>query len=223
MRILIVEDEKDFRLTLGQFLEQNGYECVFATTFKKAMELIKKSNFCCVLLDAGLPDGNGIELIELIKRESPTAGILVLSARDAVDDKVKGLELGADDYLTKPFHFSELHARIQSVIRRRSYGGKNDLDFGDLQIRLNEKQVVVKGQVVQLTKKEYEILAFLAGNPTYLVTKEALADAIWGDKAEMATSFDFVYSQIKNLKRKLADAGAPDYVKVVYGMGYKLV
>lgn len=222
MRILIIEDEKGFRDTLVQFLQQNGYECQTATTYKKGSELLVGGAFDCVLLDVGLPDGNGIELIQLVKVHSPNCGILVISAKDALDDKIRGLELGADDYITKPFHLAELHARIQSVYRRRNFGGKNVLQFQDILIKLNEKQAFFNDKPLQLTKKEYEILVFLTGNPTYLVTKEALADAIWGDKADMAGSFDFVYSQIKNLKKKLADAGAADYIKVVYGMGYKL-
>lgn len=223
MRILIVEDEKDFRETLIQFLQQNGYECTVAVNYRRAVEILRSDTFDCILLDVGLPDGSGIDLLHQLKREIRNAGVLIISARDSVDDKVKGLELGADDYITKPFHLAELHARIQSVIRRKSKGKEEKIEFQDLLIKLNEKQVFVKGNPVQLTRKEYEILVFLAGNPTFLVTKEALADAIWGDKADMSGSFDFVYSQMKNLKKKLADAGVPEYIKVVYGMGYKLI
>jgi DNA-binding response OmpR family regulator len=173
------------------------------------------------LVDVGLPDGSGIEVVEYIKKNNPEMGVIIVTAKNALEDKLEGLKIGADDYLTKPFHLSELSARIYSVLRRRNFGGKNTLSFDGLEIDTTEKKVIANGNQLQLTKKEYEILVYLASNPTHLITKEALADAIWGDKADMATSFDFVYSQIKNLKKKLNEADLKNYIKVVYGMGYK--
>ncbi len=221
MRILIIEDEKSLREDVVDYLSENGYKCDFATTVKSSMQKLQDTVYSCALIDVGLPDGSGIEIVEHIKKQFPEMGVIIVTAKNALEDKITGLKIGADDYLTKPFHLSELSARIYSVLRRRNFGGKNSLVFEGLEIDTTEKKVIANQQQLQLTKKEYEILVYLASNPTHLITKEAMADAIWGDKAEMATSFDFVYSQIKNLKKKLSEAGLKDYIKVVYGMGYK--
>ncbi len=223
MQILIIEDERTLRDSITEYLVNNGNTCTAVGTYRKGLEKCMDFFYDCVLVDVGLPDGSGIDIVKSIKNSSPETGIIIISAKNSLDDKIDGLEVGADDYLTKPFHLSELNARINSLIRRRNFGGKNQLKFNDLLINTNEKQVFVKEKLIQLTKKEYDILIYLAGNPTHLITKEALADTIWGDKADMATSFDFVYSQIKNLKKKLSEAGAKDYIKVVYGMGYKFL
>lgn len=221
MQILIIEDERILRDSISEYLKTNRYECTVAGTLKEALE--KSSNYIydCALIDIGLPDGSGMELINTFKRNHPNTGIIIISAKNSLEDRVNGLHFGADDYLTKPFHLSELHARIHSIIRRRSFSGQNQLLFDDLVIHLDKKQVLVKNEEIKLTRKEYDILIYLAANPTHLVTKEAISDAIWGYRAEMATSFDFVYGQIKNLKKKLNEAGAKGYIKVVYGMGYK--
>lgn len=221
MRILIVEDEKALREDAKNYLSKNGYTCEFATTIKSARIKLNENEFACVLIDLGLPDGSGIDLVKYIKEHYTDTGIIITSARSGLDDKVEGLRIGADDYLTKPYHLSELGARLYSVIRRRNFGGHTVLKFDGLEINTSEKKVIANGSVLYLTKKEYDILVYLASNPTYLVTKEALADAIWGDKADMAFSFDFVYSQIKNLKKKIVDAGLKNYIKSVYGMGYR--
>ncbi|MES2131089.1 MAG: response regulator transcription factor [Bacteroidota bacterium] len=221
MRILIIEDEKSLREDVVDYLSENGYKCDFATTVKSSMQKLSDTVYSCALIDVGLPDGSGIEIVEYIKKQYPEMGVIIVTAKNALEDKITGLKIGADDYLTKPFHLSELSARIYSILRRRNFGGKNALIFEGLEIDTTEKKVMANQQQMQLTKKEYDILVYLASNPTHLITKEALADAIWGDKAEMASSFDFVYSQIKNLKKKLNEAGLKDYIKVVYGMGYK--
>jgi len=221
MRILIIEDEKSLREDVVDYLTENGYKCDFATTIKSALQKLNDIVYSCALVDVGLPDGSGIEVVEHIKKNNPEMGVIIVTAKNALEDKLEGLKIGADDYLTKPFHLSELSARIYSVLRRRNFGGKNSLVFDGLEIDTTEKKVIANGNQLQLTKKEYEILVYLASNPTHLITKEALADAIWGDKADMATSFDFVYSQIKNLKKKLNEADLKNYIKVVYGMGYK--
>lgn len=221
MQILIIEDERTLRDSISEYFEKNGYICTIVSTLKKGIEKSCNYVYDCVLIDIGLPDGNGIDIIGSFKKNSPNTGIIIISAKNSLEDKVNGLHLGADDYLTKPFHLSELHARVHSIIRRRSFNGQNQLIFEDLVINLDKKQVLIHDKEIKLTRKEYDILTYLAGNPTHLVTKEAIADSIWGYRAEMATSFDFVYGQIKNLKKKLSEAGVKDYVKVVYGMGYK--
>jgi DNA-binding response OmpR family regulator len=221
MQILIIEDERVLRDSIAEYFKTNGYICTTVGTLKKGLE--KSSNYIydCVLIDIGLPDGSGMDIIGSFKKNNPNTGIIIISAKNSLEDKVNGLHFGADDYLTKPFHLSELYARVHSIIRRRSFNGQNQLIFEDIVVNLDKKQVVVHNKEIKLTRKEYDILIYLAANPTHLVTKEAIADAIWGYRAEMATSFDFVYGQIKNLKRKLSEAGAKEYVKVVYGMGYK--
>ncbi len=221
MRILIIEDEKLLREDVIDYLSDNGYKCDFSTTVKGGIQKLNDSVYSCALIDVGLPDGSGMEIVEHIKTQFPEMGVIIITAKNALEDKLNGLKIGADDYLTKPFHLSELNARLHAVLRRRNFGGKNSLKFDGLEIDTTEKKVTANQSQLQLTKKEYDILVYLASNPTHLITKEALADAIWGDKAEMASSFDFVYSQIKNLKKKLNEAGLKDYIKVVYGMGYK--
>lgn len=221
MRIIIIEDEKSLREDVIDYLAENGYKCDFATTVRSGIQKLTDIVYSCALIDMGLPDGSGMEVLEHIKKNHPEMGVIIITAKNALEDKLEGLRIGADDYLTKPFHLSELNARLHSVLRRRNFGGKNTLSFDGLEIDTTEKKVTANGTAIQLTKKEYDILLYLASNPTHLITKEALADAIWGDKAEMASSFDFVYSQIKNLKKKLNEAGLKNYIKVVYGMGYK--
>lgn len=221
MKLLIIEDEKSLREDMVDYFDENGFKCDFASSIKSGLNKLNEIKYACVLVDMGLPDGSGMDIVNYIKEHKPETGVIIVTAKNSLEDKLDGLNKGADDYLTKPFHLSELNARVYSVIRRRNFGGKNTLNFEGLEIDPIEKKVIANGQPLQFTKKEYEILIHLASNPTHLITKEALADAIWGDKAEMASSFDFVYSQIKNLKKKLNEAGLPNYIKVVYGMGYK--
>jgi DNA-binding response OmpR family regulator len=221
MKILIIEDEKSLLEDIKHYLTENGYNCDYSTTVKSALNKLAENKYTVALIDLDLPDGSGLEIISHIKNTFPEMGIIITTAANSLEDKLNGLKLGADDYLTKPFHLSELNARIYSLIRRRNFSGKNALVFDGLEIDTTEKKVISNGVALQFTKKEYDILVFLASNPTHLITKEALAENIWGDKAEMATTFDFVYSQIKNLKRKLNEVGLKDYIKVVYGLGYK--
>ncbi len=221
MKILIIEDEKSLLEDIKHYLAENGYNCDYSTTVKSALNKLAENKYTVALIDLDLPDGSGLEIISYIKNKFPEMGIIITTAANSLEDKLNGLKMGADDYLTKPFHLSELNARIYSLIRRRNFNGKNALIFDGLEIDTTEKKVISNGVALQFTKKEYDILVFLASNPTHLITKEALAENIWGDKAEMATTFDFVYSQIKNLKRKLNEVGLKDYIKVVYGLGYK--
>ena len=221
MQILIIEDERILRDSISEYLKSNGYTCTTVGTLKKALEKSRNSVYDCVLIDIGLPDGSGMDFIQTYKENYPNPGIIIISAKNSLEDKINGLQLGADDYITKPFHLSELHARIHSVIRRRNFNGQKQLQFEGLVIDLDQKKVTANHKLLKLTRKEYDILIYLAANPTHLITKEAIADAIWGSRSEMASSFDFVYSQIKNLKKKLGEAGVKEYIKVVYGMGYK--
>lgn len=221
MKILIIEDEKLLAESIAIYLKQEQYNCEFASTFDEAIEKTGVYEYDCILLDLNLPDGEGLEILEALKKESKQDGVIIISARDAVDDKIIGLKLGADDYLPKPFHLSELSARIYSVIRRRQFSSTNHLEINELSIDLLAKEVRVNNQVITLTKKEYDLLIFLIGNKNRIVSKVALAEHLSGDMADMLDNVDFVYAHVKNLKKKLADAGCDDYIKTVYKMGYK--
>ena len=222
MKILIVEDESALRTSLVDHLQRDGYRCEQAATYAQAHEKIKLYRYDCVLVDLTLPGGNGLDLVRTLKADHSPAGVLIVSARGALDDKVTGLALGADDYLTKPFHLAELTARIQAILRRRQFQGHNELRFRALTVRPDRAQVLVGDEPVPLTRKEYELLLYFLANPNRLLTKESIAEHLWGDAADTADSFDFIYNHLKNLRRKLQEKGAPDYIRTVYGVGYEL-
>lgn len=222
MKILIVEDEDSLREVIGRSLEQERYVVETAADYTSALEKISTYDYDCILLDIMLPDGSGLQLLEQLKAMHKSESVIILSARDSLEDKVAGLELGADDYLPKPFHLAELHARIRSVIRRKN-GGKNTLDVGNLTIYPDQFRVSVAGKELELSRKEYDILSYFAGRPGHLVSKTTLAEAVWGDHIDQADNFDFVYAQMKNLRRKLKEADASVEIRSVYGFGYKLI
>ncbi|GAB3840431.1 response regulator transcription factor [Hymenobacter jeollabukensis] len=223
MKVLIVEDEAPLRASLLDFLRHDGYVCETAESYRQAHEKIKLYQYDCVLVDLTLPDGNGLNLVRTLKADKSEAGVLILSARDGLDDKIQGLELGADDYLAKPFHLAELNARLRAILRRRQFQGQRHLAFRDLTVFPDQALVLVHEQPVTLTRKEYDLLLFFLANPSRVLTKEAIAEHIWGDAADMADSFDFIYTHLKNLRKKLQDAGADNYIRTIYGLGYKLV
>lgn len=222
MKLLIVEDEAPLREALTDYLRQDGYVCETATDYAQAHEKIKLYQYDCVLLDLTLPGGHGLDVLRTLKADGATAGVLILSARDALEDKVQGLELGADDYLGKPFHLSELNARVKAIIRRRHFQGQRHLLFRDLTVFPDQALVLVNGEPLTLTRKEYELLLYLLVNPGRVLTKESIAEHLWGDAADAADSFDFIYSHLKNLRRKLQERGADGYIQTIYGLGYKL-
>lgn len=220
MKLLIVEDEDGLRGTIVSFLEEVGYQCEDATQLGMALNKVNDYEYDCVLVDIGLPDGNGLQLIREIKKIAPTTGVLVISARNSLDDKITGLELGADDYLAKPFHLAELNARVKSILRRVKYDGKIEVNIERLRILPESRQVFCDDEAIVLTKKEFDLLAFFVANANRVLTKESIAEHLWGDLADAADTFDFVYSQIKNLRRKLLDKTSIDYLKNLYGIGY---
>ncbi|WP_324676771.1 response regulator transcription factor [Hymenobacter sp. GOD-10R] len=222
MKLLIIEDEAPLRTALIDYLRQDGYVCDAAATYEQAHEKVKLYQYDCVLLDLTLPDGNGLDIVRTLKADGSAAGVLILSARDALDDKILGLELGADDYLAKPFHLSELNARVKALIRRRQFQGQRHLLFRDLAIFPDQALVLVHNQPLTLTRKEYELLLYLLANPGRVLTKESIAEHLWGDVADTADSFDFIYSHLKNLRKKLQEKGADNYIQTIYGLGYKL-
>lgn len=220
MKILLVEDEPSLLLAMRQFLEEEGYIVTTAATFAKASMSLNDYDYDCVVVDIGLPDGNGLNLIRQLKAADKESGLIIISAKDSLDDKLTGLELGSDDYITKPFHLPELNARIKSVLRRRFFGGSNLIRFGEIVVDPLSHWVTVADQRIEMTEKEYNLLLFFIANQNRLLTKSAIAEYVWGDHMDMADSHDFLYTHIKNLRRKLMDAGCPDYLKTRYGAGY---
>lgn len=222
MKILIVEDEKHLAESMYLYLTQESYLCEVATNLREAQDKINAYSYDCILLDLMLPGGDGMSLLEELKGSDRHEGVIIISARDALDDKIKGLRLGADDYLAKPFHLPELGARVYSLIRRKSFGSSNLLRINEIEIDFLAKTLKVHSQEVPLTKTEYEVLVFLISNRNRVISKSVLAEHLSGDMADMMDNHSFVYAHLKNLKRKLSDAGCREYIKTVYGMGYRL-
>jgi DNA-binding response OmpR family regulator len=222
MKILIVEDEKELSQSICSYLANEQFICEQAFTHSSAQEKIALYDYACIVLDISLPDGSGIDLLKELKHLDKIDGVLIISAKNSIDDKVYGLKAGADDYLAKPFHLSELSARVAAIIRRKSFDGKNIINFDTLMIDLNQKTVTTQGQKIDLTKKEYELLIYFISNKNKVISKGAIATHLWGDDMDLANNFDFIYTHIKNLRKKMVQAGAPDYIQSVYGMGYKL-
>lgn len=221
MKILIIEDEQELAKSIAEYLSEENYLCEFASTFNQALDKITDYHYDCILLDIMLPDGNGMKLLEELKKQDKQDGVIIISAKDALDDKIKGLQIGADDYLTKPFHLAELAVRIYSVIRRKQFGNANTIQQNELQIDLLAKTVFVTNEQVVLTKKEFDLLLYFIGNKNRVISKSTLAEHLSGDFADMLDNHDFVYAHIKNLKKKLNDAGCDNYLKTIYGTGYK--
>jgi len=219
LKILIVEDEAALSESIEEYLSTQEYHCEIARNFHDAIEKIDYNDYDCILLDITLPDGDGLKILERLKEDKKTDGVLIISAKNSLDDKIKGLDLGADDYLSKPFHLSELNARIAAIIRRKRFDGNNIIHFENLCIDTQKKLVTVEKNPVELTKKEYELLLYFIANKKRLISKDAIAEHLWGN--ELSGGFDFIYTHIKNLRKKLMDAGDADYIKSVYGMGYK--
>ncbi|GHU80708.1 DNA-binding response regulator [Bacteroidia bacterium] len=223
MKILLIEDELTLAQSITAYLSGENYLCEHAATYSDANERINLYDYDCILLDLMLPDGNGLQLLETLKKRNDRTGVIIISAKDSLDDKIKGIHIGADDYLPKPFHLSELSARIYALIRRLHYESNNYIQSNNLKIGLLSKEVFINGEAVVLTRKELELLLFLIGNKNRVISKNALAEHLSGDMADMLDNQDFVYAHIKNLKAKLHKAGCTDGIKTIYGMGYKWV
>ncbi|MCS4302528.1 response regulator transcription factor [Chryseobacterium sp. BIGb0232] len=221
MKILIVEDEAELAKSISEYLSLENYLCENAVTFSEAINKIEMFDYDCILLDIMLPDGNGLKILEELKKQNKEDGVIIISAKNALDDKIEGLKLGADDYLTKPFHLSELMARVYSIIRRKQFSSSNVVRQNELQIDLLAKTVAVNDETVSLTKKEFDLLIYFIGNKNKVISKSTLAEHLSGDFADMLDNHDFVYAHVKNLKKKLYDAGCEHYLKTVYGTGYK--
>lgn len=222
MKILIIEDEASLRELIERELRSEGYVVESASDYISAETKIAGYNYDCILLDVMLPGGSGLDLLELLRGMGRRENVIIISARDSVDDRVQGLELGADDYLAKPFHMVELLARVRSVLRRGRSGGALTIDMGNVSLDPSSRRVKVGGVAVELLKKEFDILLYFMQRPEHLVDKVMLAEAVWGDYADESDNFHFVYAQIKNLRRKLEEAGAAIEIRSIYGFGYKL-
>lgn len=223
MKILIVEDEPSLQEVIQRTLEKERYVVEVADNLADAMEKTGVYDYDCILLDIMLPDGSGLELLERIKQMRKKENVIIISARDSIEDKIAGLDLGADDYLAKPFHLAELVARVRSVMRRRHRDGEHTVSVGNVVLFPDSFKVQVAGKTLELSRKEYDILHYFMNRSGRLVNKSALAEAVWGDHIDQVDNYDFVYAQMKNLRKKLSDAGADIEIKAVYGVGYKLV
>jgi len=221
LKILIIEDEQGLRESIEAYFTEAGNICETANDYSSALAKINIYRYDCILLDITLPGGNGLNLLKLIKENNYNDGVLIISAKNSLDDRVSGLDLGADDYLVKPFHLSELRSRVTAIIRRKTFNGNNTLKFNEISIDLLGKEVKVEKQIVKLTRKEYALLLYFIANKGKVVSKNAIAEHLWGDGVDVSDNFDFIYSHIKNLRKKLLEAGAHDYIQAAYGMGYK--
>jgi DNA-binding response OmpR family regulator len=221
MKILIIEDEKGLQESIVKYLEHQGFICEAVDDFLKAKEKIAEFVYDCIVVDIGLPYGSGLDIVKDLKYMESRAGIIIISAKNALEDKLAGLDLGADDYLAKPFYLSELTARINAIIRRRNFSGNKIIAFNEIKLYAEDRRVIVNERAVDLTDKEYQLLEYFIANQRRLLTKGAIAEHIWGDEYVHVSNFDFIYSHIKNLRKKLLDAGSGDYIKTVYRAGYR--
>lgn len=222
MKILVIEDNADLREVIARSLEKERYVVETAADHSAARTKMFIYEYDCILLDIMLPDGNGLNLLRELADRGKRNNVIIISAKDSIEDKVKGLELGADDYLAKPFHLAELHARIKSVIRRHTQDGGHSIRLGNVTIYPDTFKVEVNGRTLDMGRKEYDILHYLVNRTGRLIEKQTLAEAVWGDNIDQADNFDFIYAQIKNLRKKLKSAGADIEIKTIYGFGYKL-
>lgn len=219
MKILIIEDEKALSESMVTYLTSESYLCEIAADYTTALNKIDCYDYDCIILDIMLPGGSGLQILKELKANHKLDGVLIISAKNSIDDRVAGLQLGADDYLSKPFHLSELSARIAAIIRRRNFNGNTQIKFNDLIIDTQAKLITLKNVPLELTRKEYELLLYFVSNKGRVISKNAIAEHLWGD--DMEGNIDFIYTHIKNLRKKLMEAGEADYIKSVYGMGYK--
>ena len=223
MKILIVEDDQDLREITTRSLEKERYVVSQAPDYRTALQKVEDYDYDCILLDIMLPDGNGLDLLKELQALGKRTNVIILSAKDSLEDKVAGLDLGADDYLPKPYHLAELHARLTSLFRRSQREGEHKIQLGNIELFPDQFRVLIAGKQVELNRKEYDILYYFMSRPGRLVNKNTLAESVWGDHIDQVDNFDFIYAQIKNLRKRLKDAGATPELKAVYGFGYKFV
>jgi DNA-binding response OmpR family regulator len=223
VKLLIIEDDRSLCTAINDYLKMEGHICEVAQNYRQAINKAADNMYDCIILDIGLPDGNGLDIIRELKANKSTDGILILSARSSLDDKLTGLKIGADDYLTKPFHFAEMSARINSIYRRNKLLGLNVISFNEIKVNTSDNQAYVNDTLLNLTRKEYDLLVFFVTNRNRIITKESIVEHLWGDEVILTDSFDFVYTHVKNLRKKIVKAGGKNYIKCIYGFGYKFL
>lgn len=221
MKILVIEDERVLAESIASHLGKEGFVVETVFSYEAAIEKVNLYSYDCVVVDINLPDGTGFDIVETLKKIKAASGIIIISARDALEDRIKSLEIGSDDYLTKPFHLSELNARVKAILRRRHFAGNNEITYHELRVNYNTRRVYVGEQEVFLSKKEYDLLLYFMSNIDIALTKASMAEHLWGDNMDSADSFDILYSHIKNLRKKLTDGGCKEYIHSIYGIGYK--
>lgn len=222
MKLLIVDGEKRLSNSIAKYMSQESFICEIADTASAADELLALYNYDCVILDVVLPDGDGMRLLEALKQQNKPEGVIIISGKSSLNDRIRGLDAGADDYLTKPFQLAELRSRVMAIIRRKNFNGQNLICFNELSIDIQAKQISVSGKLLNTTRKEFDLLLFLAFNRNRTVSKRAIAEHLSGDSTLVSNSYDFVYTHMKNLKKKLVEAGCADYIKTIHGLGYKI-
>jgi len=220
MKILLIEDEPELRKSIKHYLHQEGYVVESVADFIKASEKTSDYDYDCVLVDITLPNGNGLDIIRQLKQNNSKAGIIIISAKNSTTDKIQGLDLGADDYLAKPFDLAELNSRIKALIRRRNFEGNSSIVANEITIIPDERAVKVNDELVNLTGKEYDLLLFFISNKNRVVSKNSIAEHLWGDDSDQMDSHDFIYVHLRNLRKKLSEKGCTDYVQTIYGIGY---
>ena len=220
MKILVIEDEAELRKSIKEYLHNEGYVVESANDFRNASEKTADYDYDCILVDITLPHGSGLDIVKQLKKEGSQAGVIIISAKNSLDDKITGLEYGADDYITKPFHLPELNARIKALQRRKKFDGNNIIALNEISIEPSQRKVCVKGNEVVLTAKEYDLLLYFISNKNRVLSKNAIAEHLWGDNADQMDGHDFIYTHIKNLRKKLIDKGCADYLQTIYGIGY---
>ena len=221
MKVLIIEDNHELADSVQSFLSKEGYITEVGYTCEEAKKKLVSFQYDCILLDIMLPDGNGLEVLRFIRSQNIESGILIMSAKNALDDKITGLETGADDYLTKPFHLSELHARLRAIYRRKQLKGDNIVQFNEIKVNTDTLEARVNETLLDLTKKEFDLLLYFLVNKNRVLSRQSIAEHLWGDYTDSLDNFDFVYQHLKNLRKKIASAGGQDYINTVYGLGYK--
>jgi DNA-binding response OmpR family regulator len=221
MKVLIVEDNIDLAKNIQEFLLREGYVCEWTATCDNAREKLTSFQYDCVVLDIMLPDGDGLSLLEFVKENKIKSNVLIISAKNALDDKIRGLDLGADDYLTKPFHLPELNARLKAIFRRNALDGDAVVSFNEIEVNTKSLEVRVNNILLDLTKKEFDLLLYFLINKNRILSRQSLAAHLWGDYTDNLANFDFVYQHVKNLRKKISAANGKDYIGTVYGIGYK--
>ncbi|WP_445738731.1 response regulator transcription factor [Mariniflexile sp.] len=222
MKFLIAEDEIDLQQSIVTYLQRDGHVCEVASDFHEASDKVYIYDYDVIILDINLNTGSGIDILKILRKENKRSGVIIISANNSLNDKLEGLDLGADDYITKPFHLAELNSRITAVLRRGKFGGDELIEFNEIRIDTKSRTVYIDGKSISLTKKEYDLLVFFISNKGRVLSKEIIAEHLWGDDSDLLDNFDFIYVHINNLRKKLTAEGAK-YIKTAYGSGYKFI